>query len=85
MEILRDFNTETTILSAVLHGCKTWYLTLRQEDTLKVSDNKVLQVEYWELKEKRGEETGANFVKGIFLNHAAFEIFGRVTIWILGG
>jgi hypothetical protein len=31
---------ETIILPVVLHGCETWTLTLREEHTLKVSENR---------------------------------------------
>jgi hypothetical protein len=31
------------ILPVVLYGCKTWYLTLREEHRLKVLENRVLR------------------------------------------
>jgi hypothetical protein len=33
---------KTIILPAVLYGCKTWSLTLREEHNLRVFENKVL-------------------------------------------
>jgi hypothetical protein len=32
---------KTVILSAVLHGCKTWFITLREEHKLRVFENRV--------------------------------------------
>jgi hypothetical protein len=34
---------KTVILSGVLYGCETWSLTLREEDRLRVSENRVLR------------------------------------------
>jgi hypothetical protein len=34
---------KTMILAAVLYGCKTWSLTLREEHRLKVFENRVLR------------------------------------------
>jgi hypothetical protein len=34
---------KTVILFLVLYGCETWYLTLREEHRLRVSENKVLR------------------------------------------
>jgi hypothetical protein len=34
---------KTIILPVVLYGCKTWSLTLREEHTLRVFENKVLR------------------------------------------
>jgi len=31
------------ILSVILHGCKTWSLTLREERRLRVFENRVLR------------------------------------------
>jgi hypothetical protein len=45
---------KTIILPAVLYGCETWSLTLREECRLKVSENKVLRI----LGPKRDEVTG---------------------------
>jgi hypothetical protein len=33
---------KTIILPVVLYGCKTWFLTLREEDRLRVFENGVL-------------------------------------------
>ena len=33
----------TIILSVVLYGCETWLLTLREERTLRVFENRVLR------------------------------------------
>ena len=33
----------TIILPAVLYGCETWSLTLREEHRLRVSENRVLR------------------------------------------
>ena len=33
----------TKILPVVLYGCETWSLTLREEDRLKVFENRVLR------------------------------------------
>ena len=41
------------MLPAVLHGCETWSFTLREERTLKVSENRVLR----SFGSKRGEVT----------------------------
>jgi hypothetical protein len=34
---------KTTILPVVLHGCETWFLTLREEHRLRVFENMVLR------------------------------------------
>jgi hypothetical protein len=34
---------KTTILSAVLYGCETWSLTLREDHRLRVFENRVLR------------------------------------------
>jgi hypothetical protein len=34
----------TIILPVVLYGCKTWFLTLREEQRLKVFENRVLRM-----------------------------------------
>jgi hypothetical protein len=34
---------KTIILPVVLYGCKTWSLTLKEEHTLRVFENKVLR------------------------------------------
>jgi hypothetical protein len=33
----------TVVLLVVLYGCETWSLTLREEQTLKVFENRVLR------------------------------------------
>jgi hypothetical protein len=45
----------TIILPVVLCGCETWFLTLREECRLRVSENRVLRRI---LGPKRDEETG---------------------------
>ena len=45
----------TIILSAVLCGCKTWSLTLREERRLRVFENRVLRMLFGP---KRDEVTG---------------------------
>jgi hypothetical protein len=45
----------TIILPVVLYGCETWFLTLREEQRLRVFENRML----WRiLGPKRGEVTG---------------------------
>jgi hypothetical protein len=34
---------KTIILSVVLYGCETWFLTLREEHRLRVFENRVLR------------------------------------------
>jgi hypothetical protein len=34
---------KTIILPVVLYGCETWFLTLREEHRLRVSENRVLR------------------------------------------
>jgi hypothetical protein len=34
---------KTIILPVVLHGCETWFLTLREEHRLRVFENRVLR------------------------------------------
>ena len=46
---------KTIILPVVLDGCETWFLTLREEHRLRVSENKVLRKIFWG---KRDEITG---------------------------
>jgi hypothetical protein len=49
------------MLPVVLYGCETWSLTLREERTLRVSENKVLKRIYGP---KREEVTrnGENYI-----------------------
>jgi hypothetical protein len=35
---------KSVILSVVLYGCETWSLTLREEHTLRVFENRVLRI-----------------------------------------
>jgi hypothetical protein len=49
-----DWIYRTIILSIVLYGCKTWSLTLREELSLRLSDNRVLRTLFWS---KRDEVT----------------------------
>jgi hypothetical protein len=35
---------KTIILPVVLYGCKTWFLTLREENRLRVFKNRVLRI-----------------------------------------
>jgi hypothetical protein len=44
---------KTIILPVVLYGCETWSLTLREEHSLRVFENKVLRI-----GPKRDEVTG---------------------------
>jgi hypothetical protein len=46
---------KTIILSLVLYGCETWSLTLREEHTLRVFENRVLRRIFGP---KRDEVTG---------------------------
>ncbi|KAJ4443966.1 hypothetical protein ANN_05755 [Periplaneta americana] len=46
---------KTVILPVVLHGCETWTLTLRDEQRLRVFENKMLRKIFGA---KRGEVTG---------------------------
>jgi hypothetical protein len=36
------FTFQHPVLSVVLHGCETWSLTLQEEHTLRVFENRVL-------------------------------------------
>jgi hypothetical protein len=45
---------ETVILPAVLYGCETWSLTLREEHRLRVSENKVLRRIFGPRREENG-------------------------------
>jgi len=45
----------TIILPAVLYGCETWSLTLREEHRLRVFENRVLRRIFWP---RRDEVTG---------------------------
>ena len=46
----------TIILPAVLYGCETWLLTLREERRLRVFENRVLRRIFWP---ERDEVTGS--------------------------
>jgi hypothetical protein len=48
-------NYKTIILPAVVYGCETWSLTLREEDILRVFENRVLRRTF---EPKRDEGTG---------------------------
>ncbi|KAJ4438254.1 hypothetical protein ANN_14193, partial [Periplaneta americana] len=52
---VRIYKTATGILLVVLYGCETWTLTLREEQRLRVFENKVLRKIFGA---KRGEVTG---------------------------
>jgi hypothetical protein len=45
----------TVVLPVVLYGCETWFLTLREEQRLRVFENRVLRRIFGP---KRDEETG---------------------------
>jgi hypothetical protein len=45
---------ETVLLPVVLYGCKTWSLTLREEDRLKVSEKRVLRKIFGPKREEDG-------------------------------
>jgi hypothetical protein len=45
---------KTMILPVVLYGCETWSLTLREEQRLRVSENKILRI----FEPKRDEVIG---------------------------
>ncbi|KAJ4427537.1 hypothetical protein ANN_25185 [Periplaneta americana] len=49
---------KTVILPVVLYGCETWTLTLRQEQRLRVFENKVLRKIFRAKKDEVGEEWG---------------------------
>jgi hypothetical protein len=49
------FNLYNTEVPVVLHGCETWFLTLREEHRLRVFENGVLRTLFGP---KRDEETG---------------------------
>jgi hypothetical protein len=51
----RKFNIFTTSNIAVLYGCETWSLTLREEHRLRVFENRVLKRIF---PSKRDELTG---------------------------
>jgi hypothetical protein len=40
---IRVYRTTSIILPVVLHGCETWSLTLREEQRLRVLENRVLR------------------------------------------
>jgi len=42
----------TIILPLVLYGCETWLLTLREEHTLRVFENRVLRRIFWPKKDE---------------------------------
>jgi hypothetical protein len=44
------------ILPAVLYGCETWYLALREEYTLKVAENRVLRKIFGSKRDEVTEE-----------------------------
>jgi hypothetical protein len=44
----------TVILSAVLYGCETWSLTLREEHRLRVFENRVLRRIFGPKREENG-------------------------------
>jgi hypothetical protein len=46
---------KTVILPVVLYGCETWSLTLREEQRLRVIENRVLRRIF---EPRRGEVTG---------------------------
>jgi hypothetical protein len=48
-------NASTVVLSVVLYGCETWSLTLRDEQRLRVFENRVLRRIFGP---KRDETTG---------------------------
>jgi hypothetical protein len=45
---------KTVILTAVLYGCETWSLTLREERRLRVFENRVLRKIFGPKREKDG-------------------------------
>jgi hypothetical protein len=55
VEKRKNYNIQDEILPVVLYGCKTWYLTLREEHRLRVFENRVLRRIFGP---KRDEVTG---------------------------
>jgi hypothetical protein len=51
----------TMILPIVFYGCETWSLTFREEQWLRVFENRVLK-NIWDLKETRQKRTGGYFI-----------------------
>jgi hypothetical protein len=55
---------KTTILPVVLYGCETWSLTLREEHTLGVFENRVLRRIF---RPRRDEVTEENCIMKSFM------------------
>ncbi|KAJ4433063.1 hypothetical protein ANN_15320 [Periplaneta americana] len=51
---------KTVILPVILHGCETWTLTLREEQRLRVFENKVLR-KYLGLRGMKLQENGGSY------------------------
>ena len=56
---------KTIILSVVLYGCETWYLTLREKCRLRVFENRILRRIFGSKGTRMGSEEGStmrNFI-----------------------
>jgi hypothetical protein len=63
-EIIKTIIYKTIILPAVLYGCETWSLTLREEHRLRVFENRVLRRIFGP---RRDEVTGENCITRSFV------------------
>jgi hypothetical protein len=54
---------KTIILPVVLYGCETWSLTLREEQRLRVFENKVLRRIFGPKRDEVMGESKSKFVK----------------------
>ena len=53
--LAKNLKIKTIILSVALYGCEAWSLTLREERTLRVSENRNLKPIFGPKKDENGE------------------------------
>jgi hypothetical protein len=70
---------KTIIMPAVLYGCETWTLTLREEHRLRVFENRVLRRIFRLKRDEKQENAGSCTVRSfIFCTHSQI-LLGRLN------
>jgi hypothetical protein len=64
---------KTTIVPITLYGCETWSLTLREEQRLRVFENRLLR-RILNLRGKKWREAGEDFIMRSFMTCTLHQI-----------
>ena len=66
---------KTVILPVVLYGCETWSLTLREEFSLRVFENRILRRIFGPKRDENGEWRRLH-------NEVSMRVIGLIRLWI---